>query len=427
MLAFAQALRSTRTHAKTIGTDIFRTKDKYMPLRLRELLVDHHIGQRTICAAIHQLDGKPLSSPAMNLLLNWGTWPAKTPQHSIKKQVEDFLRSRQVPEHEIAAAWEAVDSTTPMHNKNGHQAVITPRLTRLALFKDFLSKENEMLSDAAKQQFGISHSPFVSDVNEEKDLFTNRAIIYVRNVMWNTCKLGGFVAVAGEVGAGKSTLRRWVEDRILREAEPVRVITPRIFGKERLTAGMLCEAIIRDLGPEERIPASLEGRARKVEKLLHASLQAGNKHVIIIEEAHLLTVHMLKALKPFIELEKGFKRMVSIILIGQPELLDKLNARMYPEAREVIQRIEVVNLPALDTDVKGYLALKFKRIDIPADSVFSPDAYDAIVDRLTERKQGGGVESICYPLTVNNLVVKAMNKAAEAGAPKVSASIIKVL
>lgn len=284
-----------------------------------------------------------------------------------------------------------------------------------------------MLSDAAKEQFGITHSPFVSDVNEEADLFTNKKIIHARQAMWNTILLGGFIALAGEVGAGKSTLRRWVEDRIQRENKPVRVITPRIFGKERLTAGMLCEAIIRDLSPDEKMPTSLEARARKVEKLLVASLQAGNKHVIIIEEAHLLTIHMLKALKPFIELEKGFKRMLSIILIGQPELLDKLNARMYPEAREVIQRIEVVQLPPLDNDVKGYLALKFKRVNVKLDDVFAPDAFDAIVFRLTERKRDAQVESICYPLTVNNLVIKAMNEAAEAGIPKVCADVIKDL
>lgn len=428
MLSLAHSLSTCRTHVRTIGTDVFRQMKNYQPLKLLTVLDEFHISQRALCKAVRQLNGKPLSSPATNLLLNWSTWPAKTPVHSIKKQVESFLAEHSVPGDVIATVWESDDpATTPMKHKSGRMADIPPRLARLALFKDFLSKETEMLSEEAKQQFGITHSPFVADVNEEADLFTNKKIVYARNAMWNTLMLGGFIAVAGEVGSGKSTLRRWVEDRIQRENKPVRVITPRIFGKERMTAGMLCEAIIRDLKPDEKMPQSLESRARKVEKLLVASLQAGNKHVIMIEEAHLLTIHMLKALKPFIELEKGFKRMLSIILIGQPELLDKLNARMYPEAREVIQRIEVVQLPPLDQDVKGYLTLKFKRIGVPLEQVFAADAFDAMVERLTEKNRDGQLESICYPLTVNNLVVKAMNETAAAGLPMVSAAVIKEL
>ncbi|HEX9391507.1 MAG TPA: AAA family ATPase [Usitatibacteraceae bacterium] len=432
-LSLAHSISSSFRVAKTktLGTDAYRQMTNYKPLRLRSVLEEFHISQRALCNVVHQFDGKPLSGSALNLLLNWGTWPRKTTPHSIKQQVEAHLKEKGLPAGVIATLWEVEDpGSTPAQHKTGHMAVIPPRLQRLALFKDFLSKETEMLSDEAKQLFGITHSPFINDVNEEADLYTNKQIIYVRNVMWNTAKLGGFVAVAAEVGAGKSTLRRWVEDRIQREKStesPVRVITPRLFGKERLTAGMLCEAIIRDLNPDERMPVSMENRARKVERMLTASLQEGNKHVIIIEEAHLLTIHMLKALKPFIELEKGFKKMLSIILIGQPELLDKLNARMHPEAREVIQRIEVVQLPGIDKDVKGYLALKFKRVGILADQVFDTNAYDAIVARLTDKGRNGHVESICYPLTVNNLVIKALNEAAAAGLKKVNADVIRDL
>lgn len=422
-------LKKTYAHHNAYAhTELFRHMKNYKPLHLRQVLTDYHIPQRTLGAAVKQLNGEPLSTSSMSLMLNWDTWPAKTPVHSIKKQTEDFLLSQKVPASVVATIWEIDDpASTPMQKKHSYMGAIPPRLAHLERFKDFLSQEISMLSDEAKQQFGITHSPFINDLNAEADLFTNKKIIYVRNVLWNTAKLGGFVALCAEVGAGKSTLRRWVEDRINRENEAIRVIAPKIFDKARLTAGMICEAIIRDLMPESKMPMSLEARARLVSKLLEASLQAGNKHVIIIEEAHLLTIHMIKLLKPFIELEKGFKKMLSIILLGQPELLDKLNARMHPEAREVIQRIEVLQLPALDNDVKGYLTLKLKRIGVSVDQVFANDAYDAIVQRLTDRTRDGKTESICYPLTVNNLVIKAMNEAVESGLPKVTADVIKQL
>jgi hypothetical protein len=61
------------------------------------------------------MNGKPLSEPALNLLLNWGTWPSKTPADSIKKQVETYLREIGIAEDEIATVW---DNDTPIAGHN---------------------------------------------------------------------------------------------------------------------------------------------------------------------------------------------------------------------------------------------------------------------------------------------------------------------
>jgi hypothetical protein len=56
----------------------------------------------------------PLSEPALNLLLNWGKWPAKTPQDSIRRQIETYLAGRGATDDELAEIWQA---DTPI---NGH-------------------------------------------------------------------------------------------------------------------------------------------------------------------------------------------------------------------------------------------------------------------------------------------------------------------
>ena len=164
--------------------------------------------------------------------------------------------------------------------------------------------------------------------------------------------------------------------------------------------------------------------------ILRSSAQIGRKHVLIIEEAHALATPTLKHLKRFYELQDGFKKLLSIILIGQTELGRKLSEQN-PEVREVVQRCEVVHLPALDNHVEPYLRHKLNRAELSFDALFALDAVDEIRNRLrhseTENQRGQrGVRttSLCHPLAINNLVSAAMNEAVKIGAPKVTGALI---
>ena len=125
-------------------------------------------------------------------------------------------------------------------------------------------------------------------------------------------------------------------------------------------------------------------------------------------------------------------KLLGIVLIGQPELKDRLNVQLNPDAREVINRCEVAELKSLNGNLRDYLELKFKRVGAVLANVFEDDAFDAMRTRLLVRKQrrtpGQTVEtvqvSMLYPLMVNNLCIKAMNQAAELGLEKVSAQLI---
>lgn len=284
-----------------------------------------------------------------------------------------------------------------------------------------------MLSPNAKKHFAFPRDPFVDDVQSAADVFLSADQRYIREAMFTTAKHGGFLAVVGESGAGKTVLRRDLIDRVQRDAQLIVLIQPRLIDKGTMTAGGICEAIIGDLRDGEKIPRSLEAKARKVEQLLKDSSRAGNVHCLMIEEAHDLSIQTLKFLKRFWELEDGFKKLLSIVLVGQPELKTKLDERVHYEAREVIRRCEVAELAPLDNSLEEYLTLKFKRVGKGLGELFSNDAYDAMRSRLTRLKGAGKVVSMVYPLTVNNLVTSALNLAAEIGADKISADVIKEL
>ncbi len=397
---------------------------RYMPLKLKGVLAGLGIRQTAWADSIKQSDGKKLSLSAATQIMNWDTWPKLTPKASIQQQTEALLRAHGADEVDIAMIWQ--EDTGDTH-RNSHPANchMGQKPSNMSPMIDPLELETEMLSQEAKKLFGIFRDPFTDDVQSAEDIFLSADQRYIREAMFSTARHGGFLAVIGESGAGKTVLRRDLIDRVNRENHPITVIQPRLIDKGTLTAGAICEAIIDDLRPGEKVKRSLEGKARQVEKLLTESSRAGNTHVLLIEEAHDLSINTLKYLKRFWELEDGFKKLLSIILVGQPELKGKLDEGQNYEAREVIRRCEIAELQPLDRHLEDYLGLKFKRLNKDIKDVFAADAFDAIRAGLTRKTRQGGAMSLVYPLVVNNLVTKAMNLCAEACAPKVSADVVR--
>ncbi|EMC0203091.1 AAA family ATPase, partial [Salmonella enterica subsp. enterica serovar Montevideo] len=192
-----------------------------------------------------------------------------------------------------------------------------------------------------------------------------------------------------------------------------------------LKAAAIAEAIISTIAPLESIRRSQDARFRQLHRVLKDSSQAGFSHVLVIEEAHSLPVPTLKHLKRFFELESGFKKLLSIVLIGQPELATKLSERNM-EVREVVQRCEVVELLPLDNNLEEFLTFKLQRAGKQLTDIMDAGAVDAIRARLSNpgshRKNR---VSLLYPLAVSNLVIAAMNLAAEIGVPQVNADVVK--
>ncbi|HWQ37046.1 MAG TPA: AAA family ATPase, partial [Burkholderiales bacterium] len=356
-------------------------------------------------------------------LLNWNQWPRRTPRKSIEEQTAQFLRARGVSEEDIAIAFEPEERGDPYFNARPR-----PSARARTDSPDIAPVEVEMLTPEARKRFQLFADPFVNDVTGPEDVFLAADQRYIREAMYHTARHGGFLAVIGESGSGKSTLRRDLIERV--KNEDIVVIQPRVIDKRALTAGMICDAIICDVS-KETPRMRLEAKARQVERLLTGSAQAGASHVLIIEEAHDLTVPALKHLKRFWELEHGFKKLLAIILIGQPELRGLLDERQNYAAREVIRRCEIAQLEPLDGNLEDYLALKFRRVGKQLDEIFAKDAYDAIRARLTDRRRGpGGVDHVLsqlYPLVVNRLVTRALNEAAEIGAPRIDRALIEAL
>lgn len=286
-----------------------------------------------------------------------------------------------------------------------------------------------MLTLKTMKQFGLPYDPFVGDVTKAEDVYMTEDTRFIAEYLYQTARIGGIVALIGESGSGKTTIRRYAIDRMQAEGQKVRVIIPRIIDKSRLTASSICDAIIQDCSGEAP-KRSLEAKARQIERILTNSGRAGWSHVLMIEEAHDLAIQTLKYLKRFWELEDGFKKLLSIILIGQPELKAKLDEAKNWEAREVIRRMEILELEPLSSgkEIAAYLELKFSRLNAERKSIISDEGCKALSMRLRRQlRNQPQVYSIAYPLLVNNWVRKAMNLAVELGSGIVDADIINSL
>lgn len=401
-----------------------RSRHSAAPYRLHGLLRRHGIAHRAVCERLVYTRGKraghPMSATSLSLLLLRQQWPVTLAKTQIKQQVGQLLAEHGVSDAEIKTAWTVdTDDQAAPQQRSSRERTSNPKPAAT-----FELPEAEMLSPQTRQHFALSRHPFMDDVQGPQDVYLSREQRYVRESMFYAASHSGLVAIIGESGSGKSTLRRDLIDRIRRGHDSIVVIQPKTIDKTSLTAAHICDAIIDDLS-DERPKLSLEAKGRQVERILSSSARAGNSHVLLIEEAHDLATPTLKYLKRFWELEDGFRRLLGIVLVAQPELAQRLDERRNPDLREFIRRCEVAVLRPLDGNLEDYLTLKFKRIGVDLGQVFETDAFDAIRARLMRRQASTGqVESQLYPLVVQNLVIKAMNAAVELGLTKVNADLV---
>jgi type II secretory pathway predicted ATPase ExeA len=295
----------------------------------------------------------------------------------------------------------------------------------------------QSLSLQARNFFALSANPFDGEVTASEEMFCSDELRYIREVCWQAATSCRFVAVVGESGSGKTTLLADLKERIAVDRKPVVVIEPSVLGMEEtdtrgkvLKAADILTAIVMTLAPQAVVQPTSEKRTRQAEQLLTGSTIAGNAHLVLIEEAHALPVATLKHLKRLHERMRlhGRKPMLGILLLGQTELLGTLSDSSHA-VREVVQRLELVQLHPLDHHLKDYLQFRARLAGTELDRLMTPCAVDAIRGRLTVVRQGvrSRAVSMLYPLAVNNLVTASLNSAAQLGVPKVTGELVRAL
>jgi len=142
---------------------------------------------------------------------------------------------------------------------------------------------------------------------------------------------GGFVLLTGEVGAGKTTVCRCLLEQLPDTIDAALILNPKLNSQELLAT--LCD----ELGIS--YPEGAGGIKIFVDMInahLLDSYAKGRKTILIIDEAQNLSSDVLEQIRLLTNLETNERKLLQIIMLGQPELREKLE---HPELKQLAQRI----------------------------------------------------------------------------------------
>jgi general secretion pathway protein A len=181
------------------------------------------------------------------------------------------------------------------------------------------------------QFYGFREPPFNITPDPRFLFFSDRHREAYNHILFGIRERKGFIQITGEVGAGKTTLCR----ALLEELGPGYVTA--LILNPCLNPTQLLRSILTELGLEPG-KADRATCLAMLNRFLLDQLAAGNDVVLLIDEAQDLSPELLEQVRLLSNLETDQRKLLQIVLLGQPELREKLNDR---SLRQLRQRITV--------------------------------------------------------------------------------------
>lgn len=179
--------------------------------------------------------------------------------------------------------------------------------------------------------FGLSEAPFSIAPDPAYLFMSDRHREALAHLSYGLGDNGGFVLLTGEVGTGKTTISRTVMEQLPENTQASFILNPTLSCEELLAC--ICDNLkIR----YKKTGATLKYLTDKIQTKLQKNHQEGINTLLIIDEAQHLKPEVLEQLRLLTNLETNTKKLLQVILIGQPELQQLLQRR---DLRQLAQRI----------------------------------------------------------------------------------------
>jgi len=257
------------------------------------------------------------------------------------------------------------------------------------------------------KHFNLSERPFSITPDPRFLYMSDRHREALAHLLYGLGEGGGFVQLTGEVGTGKTTICRCLLEQVPENVDVALVLNPKVTAEE------LIATVCDELGVT--YPAKIHSIKTLTDVLNRHLLDAyarGRRTVLIIDEAQNLCSDVLEQVRLLTNLETPTRKLLQIILIGQPELRALL-AR--PEMRQLAQRVTArYHLePIAQQEVNSYIQ---HRLQICGAShiVFNKRTVDLI------RRLSGGI-----PRLINVLCDRSLLGAYVEGKSQVDRQIVK--
>ena len=241
--------------------------------------------------------------------------------------------------------------------------------------------------------YGLKESPFSIAPDPRFLYLSGRHREALAHLLYGVGVGGGFILLTGEVGTGKTTLCRCLLEQLPENVRLAYVLNPRLSPVE------LLQTIIDELRiapPDAK--TSLKALTDVIAERLLENHRRGLSTVLMIDEAQHLSLEAMEQVRLLTNLETNDKKLLQIILIGQPELLERL---AQPELRQLAQRITArYHLLPLNRDETGAYVLHRLQVAGVQRSPFTGNALRALhyysggiprlINTISERALLGG-------------------------------------
>jgi type II secretory pathway predicted ATPase ExeA len=222
-----------------------------------------------------------------------------------------------------------------------------------------------------KKFFGLKENPFNVNPDPRYLYLTPNTQEALACLTYGIETRKGFILLTGEVGTGKTTLI----NKLLEWLHKENVYTAFVFNP-RLSVSQFFDFMMADFG----IPCESNQKGQMLQKLnqwLLDRYQAGERAVLVVDEAQNLSPQMLEEIRLLTNLETSTEKLLQIVLAGQPELQQKLNQ---PQLRQLRQRITLRAKTRQLTleETQGYIEERMRIAGADNPDIFSPEAVAAV-------------------------------------------------
>lgn len=222
-----------------------------------------------------------------------------------------------------------------------------------------------------KEFFGLRANPFNVNPDPRYLFLTRHTEEALACLTYGIQSRKGFVLLTGEVGTGKTTLI----NKLLEWLRLQQVATAFIFNS-RLNTAQFLDYMMADFG----IPCDSKDKSQILLRLYNWLLdryRAGETAVLIVDEAQNLTEEVLEEIRMLTNLETFTEKLLQIVLVGQPELEEKLRQ---PQLRQLRQRLSLRakthELTLAET--QAYVQQRLRIAGSKGQEIFDPEAVVSI-------------------------------------------------
>ncbi|MEE4191035.1 MAG: AAA family ATPase [Halieaceae bacterium] len=213
--------------------------------------------------------------------------------------------------------------------------------------------------------FGLKEEPFSIAVNPRYLFMSARHRDALAHLLYGVGAGGGFILLTGEVGTGKTTINRCLLEQLPDNTDIAIILNPALNADELLATA--CD----EFGIEYERGATLKDLTDRLHAFLLENHRQDRNTVLLIDEAQHLQFEVLEQIRLLTNLETNTRKLLQIILVGQPELTAMLAK---PELRQLSQRITArYNLQPLNLDeTDAYIRHRLQVAGLPANQELFP-------------------------------------------------------